>query len=620
MAKRIIIFSSFPLCIILAAVAVVFVGIGRGQQANIQSAKTQALSFIESRKWSQAEAAVNKLITDFAGTTETADAIYEIAESYEIASRFEEAERHYGHIFSNSPETLSADRSDLGIERVKVLDLIETKDFNSAGIAFDKLNADFKGHPDMAFTLYWVAERYERQSRFEEAKEVYQQAINDFPDDLYANKSQMGSARAEVKRLIMSQKFEQAKEALDEFINDFADNPDLAESLYWITERLKRFDRFEEAKRYYEQIVEDFPDTVWAEKSRFCIARADVMIHFMAQDYNEANEAIDKLIADFNDNPDLPEALYWLTERFERMSRFEEAKNYYQYIADNYPESTYAGYAKLGVSTIDVISVIYAGDYNEADIALDKLIEDYNGSPRLAHCVFVIGEQYYNLATGQGLAQGKEDESKKEEHFERTIAVLDRIINELPPFGEELAEAHFFTGSSYFELGNYNKAIEHLEITMALYPDYRFGWSAYNLIGECYQQLLYLKIVSKEVAEPLMEQAYQSVIEKYPKSCLAGHCQIKLGEFYLDMGRFDDAIEYFESFLDNADKWENHVRLPYVLYRLGSAYQEAGDLESAKVTFEMLLEKVPPDHKWTNAIKKRIEDIKKIQNGSTGSL
>ena len=65
--QKIVLVSTLPVCIVLAALAVVFVGIGRGQpveNVSIESARSQIFDLIAEDKWAQADAAIDKLITN----------------------------------------------------------------------------------------------------------------------------------------------------------------------------------------------------------------------------------------------------------------------------------------------------------------------------------------------------------------------------------------------------------------------------------------------------------------------------------------------------------------------------------------------------------------------------
>jgi len=218
--------------------------------------------------------------------------------------------------FVTAGEVLANSSAELKQAKSNILSLIRQNNFAEAQSQTQKLTADFAGHPDLPDTLYWIAERYKWSNRFEDAKRVYQQIVQKHPGSSYAGKAKLGFSRADVLSLIISQNYNQAKVALDKLIADFAGNPELPETVYWVAERYKWENRFEEANRIYQQVIQKYPDSPWAGKAKFGISSAEAMSIVVSQDYDQAKEALDKLIADFAGNPDLPRAILIIGEQY----------------------------------------------------------------------------------------------------------------------------------------------------------------------------------------------------------------------------------------------------------------------------------------------------------------
>jgi TolA-binding protein len=81
------------------------------------------------------------------------------------------------------------------------------------------------------------------------------------------------------------------------------------------------------------------------------------------------------------------------------------------------------------------------------------------------------------------------------------------------------------------------------------WPDYQYAWSAQYLIGSCYEKLKYYNILPESEAEPRIEQAYKSVVEKYPDSAMVPAASLKLGNLSLKSGHKIEAATYYELFL-----------------------------------------------------------------------
>ena len=207
----------------------------------------------------------------------------------------------------------------------------------------------------------------------------------------------MSNAMSEAMSLVMSGKYAQAKEAADKMFADFAGNPDVPEMLYWISGRLQQFDSFEEAKQIYEQIIRDFPESPWATKAKMCSAMTEAIWFIVSGKFAEAQAVTDKMAADFNGRPDLPEMLYWITERFERIGRADDAQRNYQRIIDLFPNKPFAKKAKLGIPRAEVRGFVEAEDFDNAEIALNKMTSDFASHPDLPETLYWLAQRYQDF-------------------------------------------------------------------------------------------------------------------------------------------------------------------------------------------------------------------------------
>jgi TolA-binding protein len=358
----------------------------------LNRAKENVYSLIESGKYAEATSATDKLVTDFNIALGLPEAQYWIAERYERVSKFDQANSIYKQVGQKYPDSPWANKARLGFSRAEAMSFIMSQDYDRAQQALSKIVNDFNGNPDLPEALYWITERYGRIEKFKEAKRNYQQIVQNYPNSPWADKAKLGVSRSEAMSLIASGKYEQAREAVDGMAANFAGNTDLPEALFWIAERYTRVDRFEEAKLNYQQISQKYPDNPWADKAKLGALRAEAMFLIMSQDYDKAKAAIDELIANFAQNPDLPEALYWITERYERSSKFEEAKQNYQRIVQGFPNSPWANKAKMSVSRVDVTSLIVSQQYDQVQKSIDKFAADFSGDADLPEMLLTIAQ------------------------------------------------------------------------------------------------------------------------------------------------------------------------------------------------------------------------------------
>ncbi len=300
-------------------------------------------------------------------------------------------------LFASSATVCLAEEEALYQARVNVCSLIDTEKCTEAGPATDKLVSDFSDNQGLPESLYWIAERYERYDKFDDAARLYQQVIQNYPDGLWADKSKLAISRAKAKSLIVSQNYDRAQKEIDKLAADFAGNSDLPEAIFWITERFQRSGQLEDAKLNFQRIIRNYPDSPWAGKAKLWLSKITIQSLVSAQQFSQAEDAIGKFAADFAGNPDLPEALFWISEGFQRIDRFEEAKQNFQRVADNYPASPWANKAKFWVSRVTVFSLIVSQDYDGAKSALDKFMSDYSNDSDYPETLYWIAERYERL-------------------------------------------------------------------------------------------------------------------------------------------------------------------------------------------------------------------------------
>ncbi|MGA2093540.1 MAG: tetratricopeptide repeat protein [Sedimentisphaerales bacterium] len=483
--------------------------------------------------------------------------------------------------------------------RESIFLLLDGDRFSEAGVAYDKLINDFKNSPNLPWARYWISGRYQTFDRFEDAKQICEQIIRDYPDSPWAKKAKMGNAMTEAMSLIMSGKYAEAKEVIDKMAADFAGNPDLPEMLYWITERYERVSRFEDAKGGYSRILQNFPNSPMANKAKMGIARAGVMALILAKDFDKAREAIEQFTADFATSPDLPEALYWITERYVWVDRLDEAKPVCQRIVESYPRSSFADRAKLRVAIADVMALINSQDYDGAQSAFDNVVTDFKGHQDLPLAAIIIGEKYYrNRNIAESVRRAKK---------------VFQIITEKLPVNSRSSEACCWAGDCCTELGQYAEAITYYRrccdgfSRYGCSPGSRFdnGFRTRSLymLGQSYQKLSDANNMPREEAEPLIIDSYERLVREFENCAVAKDGWRELGGIYAKNSRPQDTIRCYEAYL----KLIPQERCPAdVFYNLARAYDQTGNMDSAKKTYTKFLTSVLPTDPRRREVKSRL--------------
>jgi TolA-binding protein len=268
---------------------------------DIFSAKQEIESLIEAGKLTDAQTQIDKLKADYSQDSNLPCALYGIAEKYRWKHQWEQANSLYNQVIQDYPDSLFASRANLGIARAEILPLLIAEDYIAADKALDKLVVDFAGHPDLPDTLCQIAKGYQWGNKYEKAKELYRYIVQNYPENPYADKANLGLVRVEVLSLIVSQDFGRAEDVLDNLITDFSEHPDLPDTLYWIAERYRWSDKYEKAKELYKQIIQEYPESSAAEEARqqfeVVVDGIDVFALIESGREQEAQDAINRLMA-----------------------------------------------------------------------------------------------------------------------------------------------------------------------------------------------------------------------------------------------------------------------------------------------------------------------------------
>ena len=477
------------------------------EDAEINSQKENIFSLIEAGKFNEAKAATEKMIIEFPSSAKLPDMLYWIAGRFQTFDRFEDAKRIQEQIIKDFPESPWAKKAKMGHAMTEAMSLIVSGKFAEAKAVTDKMTSDFAGRPDLPEMLYWISGRFQQFDRFENSKQIYEQIIRDYPNSSWAKKGRMSMAMSEAMLLIMSGKYVEAKEATDKMAVDFAGRPDLPEMLYWITDRYERVGKYEDAKRNYQQIAQNFPDSPFADKARLGVSKENAISLIMSKDFVGAKAAIDKLVVDFAGRSELPETLYWITERYEQINKFDEAKGVYQQMIQKFPDSPYAEKARLGLRRVDVMAFMDSNDSNQAEAALNKMIVDFNGNSDLSWALFIIGEKCFL-------------DGNTPDFMQRSLKIFEKLIIDYPNNNAVVnvyPDIYRYAGDCYSMQKAHSKALACYKKVFDEYPDYPFGWKALNMMVYNYDVMRFSGVMLESEAETKVLETYLQLLEKYPK-------------------------------------------------------------------------------------------------------
>ena len=563
----------------------------QGTDDALKAQKNLVCLYIADDNQPWAQAALGQLLADFAGHKRLPHTIHKIAEQCHesgIAGRAKELFQNTLPEQANSPQVIWLHMG------LAISDILLGND-NAAWTSIETLLSDFTADERCVEAVGQVAFCYRKLEEYENARMLYQHVVDNWPNKPRAIFSQRGIVLVSIALGDSSE----AEAATEKLLSQFSQDEHLPKVVSTIAETYRGLEEYEQARELHQYVLDNHPDFEDAIFSQ----RGVIISSIELGDDSRAEAGIDELLSQFSSNEHIAKVVYQVARKLNKKDDIK-AQELYQYVLDNWPDSEWAIFSQGGL----VKSNIELGDEAAGQAALDKLIADFADHPDLPLVLWQAAEGYYNQAfwyEKEGL------DVKAGEYFTKVIALGERI-REQSPASPATIEAHLITGECYRRLGEHEKAVEYFQQVVDDWPDYQYACNAQCIIGECYEKLRDSGALPESEANPLIEQAYQAVIEKYPDCSLAGHAHLKLSQLSSEMGQLVDAAEYYELFLEN---YPQDTRYSQILYHLAQTYEKMGELDRAVVEiYRIFLEIAEPGDWRIKAVQTRLARLQAAQN------
>jgi len=192
-------------------------------------------------------------------------------------------------------------------------------------------------------------------------------------------------------------------------------------------------------------------------------------------------ERVTKIFPDFfRDDPDL---YYFIGDCYRHLGEYEKAIQHYGIVADKWTQNGYAIVSNVAVPRAEDDDM--AGVDEALHETIDSLIADFNDHPGLAATILRTGYEYHrraNDARREGLSTEAQVDNLK------AIALYDRVIKEFAssPF---TASAYFFSALSFRDLGQWQDALDCSNHLLDNWPEYKYASWARRLAQNCSEKL-----------------------------------------------------------------------------------------------------------------------------------
>ncbi len=567
--------KSIPFFIITAAALLLIAGLSLFTKAapqpentseELQAQKQLIILYIESANSVSAQAEYDKLITDYAGDKLLPAAVYDIAETYRNNSKFKDSLQVYADVVNNWPESSSA----VWAQRGLAISNIALGRMQKAQVELDKLQNNYSADPNIAESVFNVADTYYWFKRYDEADSLYRYVSESYPDNDFAMWSQMGLAIS----FIANGNEPAAADATDKLILNYPDNKKLPEALFYIAGRYAWDKKYNEAQDIYYYIADQFSESEWAKNAEFESAKVAIYPLLDANDEPNSLAAIDNLIIDFADRNDLASAVYDLAVRVDSQNNHNmnsTTEAICLKVIDNFPDSSQSTFSEIIISRMNIVSLIDSNDEPNAINSIDQFVEKFKDHQKTPEFTFDIAQRYYNKA------RSKDDANEIEEYYLKSVYVREKIINELPV--SDFTPQAIYTAAVIYsqELGEYEKGIDYFEAVAVNWPEYEYAWHAQYFVGMYSERLKRSSDVDDPELDEQIEQAYKAVLENYPVSKSAKRSALRLAQINYHREDWSQAAVYSELYRAEymaAESLENQLS---ILKTLASIYEKIGD-------------------------------------------
>lgn len=345
----------------------------------------------------------------------------------------------------------------------------------------------------------------------------------------------------------------QAQAELRRLLTDFSSHERLPHAVHEMVEKCHNSDKAEEVRQLCQTVADSDPcdpQTIWL---RMGVAIANARL----RDERAVQSAVDQIISEFSTDDRAAEALGQIAWSRKKLGEYHQARDYYRYVAKNWPQKSRAVFSQRGVAHCSMI----VGEWEEAEQAVEDLLTNYSTDPHFVTAVSSIAEEYRNRA--------KYAESKR----------LHRLIVDEHSDDEQAIMS--LRGIALCSIGLKDKAATDSAIEQ-LFAEFQ---SDDRIAKVSYQ------IARKLPDDPRAEALYRYIIQNKPQDRHASLARANMVNIKNDAGDATGAAEGLAGLMaDHADDPMLPKAIAIVAdgyYRRGLEARERGDDAKAAALYKM---------------------------------
>ncbi|MHC4479229.1 MAG: tetratricopeptide repeat protein [Planctomycetota bacterium] len=368
-----------------------------------------------------------------------------------------------------------------------------------------------------------LAGQYKNDRHYDQAEPIYKQIVADFPGTADAMRAQ-GLLAA---MYVLWGKQPQADTAYRQLHASFSEHRELPKALYAIAKAYERRQKYERAAGLYQQVAQRSSEGELAGKAQLHAAKVNVLALIASGQESEVVQAeISKLITEFDDGSladaeEFPETLYDIARECQGVEKYDQTRNLYQQIVQQYPQSRYAKRARFDIEALNVFALGDTASDADVNAVVDSFAAKFTDDPYLPTAVYKMAVEYHMKAYG---LVNKDLTEQAEGCFQKAALVFERVANEYPS-ADVVPKALRSAGDCYRKLGRYAESTRRYQKVLDDFPDFETAWNALFQIGRNYEDLKKSGAISKSEADLKIEAAYEQILEKHPSCPGARHAR-----------------------------------------------------------------------------------------------
>jgi tetratricopeptide (TPR) repeat protein len=421
----------------------------------------------------------DKLLRDF-GKQDATAAVDHMGDLYRDTRKHDKAAELFEYVADTWPQSSQAVESQANIVKM----YITIGDEPNSTVYFGKLISKFGESEGIAAAVENVAQEYLEFGSTQKAYEKFEYIIEHWPTSDRAIWARMGMVMSQVRAM----DFEAAESELWELLDDYSTDKELSAAVHEIVEEYRNVGAYDTGRELFGWLLENWQQ---GDKTMLELQVGVALQSIKLGEPNKTEAAVEKLIADFNDNPNLAKGLFQIAEEHYYASNYSKTVELLELILSDYPGGEFP--SKSEVPYVLATCYKHVKDYDKAIEYYKKTIEEYPHSKYAPWAPNRIGWIY---------AQEKKDYDNAIYWFQQQI--------ELYPDDEYNPGTLFHMGTVYVhKLQDYEMGAEVCQQYVDEYPEGLHIWGSLGNLALCHE-----KLGNTEKAISVLRQAYEKTSDE----------------------------------------------------------------------------------------------------------